>query len=146
MTWENLVGDSSSQQVLLPNRQRPQSKLIPVNSFPDHPGGHKRGYCGCKNKHLLHSHFYLDVKGVESPVLWPYNQELKGQARFLRQQEYWPWCFVSNYLALPFHPQRSLATCHHLDGEHCGSERMCVCSLKWVRLALFYCCCRSVSY
>ena len=30
--------------------------------------------------------------------------------------------------ALPFNPHRSLATCHHLDGEHFGSERMCVCT------------------
>ena len=32
--------------------------------------------------------------------------------------------------ALPFNPHRSLATCHHLDGEHFESEKMCVCSLK----------------
>ena len=90
------------QQVLLPDRQRPQSNLIPVQNFPDHLGGHRRVHCECKNKHvhLLHSHFYLDVKGVESLVLWPYNQELKGQARFLRQQEYWPSYFASNYWSM----------------------------------------------
>ena len=111
MTWENLVGDSSIQQVLLLDRQRPQSKLIPVHNFPDHPGGHKRVHCECENKHLLHSHFYLNVKGVQSPVLWPYNQELKAQATFLRQQEYWPWYFVSKVtrFTLTMHCQHFLS-------------------------------------
>ena len=45
-----------------------------------------------------------------------------------------------------FNPQRSLATCHHLDGEQFGSDRVLTWLWKWTPFCSFYCCRCFVSF